>query len=237
MKKTIITILISFGLQATNWGLAQEPNKPAAEKPSLQTPEMPGKDSAPQFLGFVDADADGVNDRFVDANGDGKNDRDGKDYLHRFAFEDKNKDGHNDLWIDQDGDGVNDLSPTLKARARQEVHRNVVDVNEDGRNDITGERYDVKKHNWRGERWGFWDEDKGKTQGRLIDEDADGIDDRAQAHHRGEMGNHGGEANRDYFIDEDGDGVCDGRGDVIRMMGRQPQGHHGKDKSSGHHMP
>lgn len=236
MKKTILTILLCLGLQMTNVGMAQESSKPPAEKVNLQAAEMPDKNPAHKFVGFVDADADGVNDRFVDANGDGKNDRNSKEYPHRFKFEDKDKNGINDLWVDQDGDGVNDLSPSLKGKVREEVYHNILDADEDSRNDVTGESYDLKKHQWHGERWGFWDENKGKVQGRLIDEDADGIDDRMQTHHQGKMGDHHGQRNRDYFIDEDGDGVCDGRGDVIRMMGRKQQGHHGQNKPDmGHH--
>jgi hypothetical protein len=235
MKKTTLTFLLGFSFVVTAAGLAQDPNKPAVEKSGLQVAKPDDKNAASKFIGFVDANADGVNDRFVDANGDGKNDLGGKEYPHRFKFEDKNKDGVNDLWVDQDGDGVNDMAPSLKGKAAQEIHRNILDADEDSRNDITGETYDPKKRQWHGEHWGFWDESKGKTQGRLIDEDADGIDDRIQAHQRGQTGNHHGDAHRDYFIDEDGDGVCDGRGEVIRMMGRQQQGHHGQNKPGGGH--
>jgi len=235
MNKPILTISLGLSLHLTSLGWAQETGKPAAEKPSLPVAEPAEKEATKKIIGFVDADKDGINDRFVDANGDGKNDRDGKEYPHRFAFEDKNKDVINDLWIDQDGDGVNDLGSSFKDKMRHEVTCNVLDFDADGCNDVTGERYDAKEPQWKGELCGFWDESKGKTQGRMVDENADGIDDRVQAHHGGGMGNHHGESNRDYFIDEDGDGVCDGRGDVIRMMGRNRHGHQGGGKSGGHH--
>ncbi len=182
------------------------------------------------FVGFVDKNNDGVNDRFVDANGDGKNDVDGKPYPHGFKFVDKNRDGINDVWIDRDGDGVNDLSRKLPRELRRQIPFQVLDTDGDGRNDITGEHYDARNAHWMGERWGFWDESQGKLRGRFIDENGDGIDDRLEPGrgtsrqsmmrtHRARM--------HDIFIDEDGDGICDGRSDIIRRMGRMHKGRRG----------
>ena len=237
MTKTVITISLCLAFLTTVPAFAQESGKAQTEKRTASEPKSETPKPAEKSIGFVDADGDGVNDRFVDADGDGKNDENGKAYPHRFKFKDKNKDGINDLWIDQDGDGVNDLSPDLKGKARQERHRNVLDVDEDGHNDVTGERYDSKKHEWHGERWGFWNEHKGTTRGRMVDENANGIDDRIEGRRGGRHRSLEKSNRRDVFVDEDGDGICDGRGDVIRMMGRSSRGDHGRNKMGGHHRP
>lgn len=187
------------------------------------------------FIGFVDANGDGINDRFADADGDGKNDITGKPYAHHFKFEDQNKDRVNDLWVDQDGDGVNDLMSLLDRKRRKQREHNIVDADGDGRNDITGFAYDAKKRKWHGERFGYWDEQKGIVRGKLLDENANGLDDRFEDFRNKWMGGTHSRGAQDFFIDEDGDGVCDGRGDVIRMMGRMRKQHRGKGKSGGHH--
>ncbi len=235
MKKVIYWMAISFIPGLALQALAQQP--PAGKAPAKKAQPTPAP-KAPniKIIGFVDANKDGVNDRFVDANGDGKNDLTGKPYPHRFKFVDKNKDGINDLWIDQDGDGVNDLISILKKKGRNRRDDHVIDVDRDGRNDVTGDRYDLKKQRWHGNRWGFWNEQKGIAQGRLVDENANGLDDRFEAFRsRWMQGPRGKQMRQDMFIDEDGDGICDGRGDVIRMMGRKSRGHHGDRKSGGGH--
>jgi hypothetical protein len=190
-----------------------------------------------KFIGFEDKNNDGINDKFLDADGDGRNDIDDKAYPHTFEFKDKNKDKINDLWVDRDGDGVNDLSHKLKGEKHLNIHFNVLDVDEDGRNDITGESYDREKPQWKGEVWGFWDESTGKLRGRFIDEDGDGIDDRLKDFHKFMRNRKHARGSRDVFIDEDGDGICDPRTDFIGMMGRKGRRHHhgGRKDGGGHH--
>lgn len=85
---------------------------PALTQPAASPPADPQDASHKKevFLGFVDANRDGINDRFRDAEGDGRDDVSGTPYPHRFAFADQNQDGSNDLFVDRDGDGVNDLN-------------------------------------------------------------------------------------------------------------------------------
>ena len=204
------------------------------EKPG-QTDEEQKHESVEErsFIGFSDKNDDGINDHFFDADGDGKNDRDQKEYPHKFIFTDSNKDQINDLWIDRDGDGVNDLGSKFTDRERRERHRNVIDVNEDGRNDITGEEYDLTNCKWKGEIWGYWDDGRGKLQGRFIDMNGDGIDDRVHDFDRFIEGHHGGEKRMDMFIDEDGDGICDDRTDFLNRMGKH--GRKGRQKGNQGH--
>ncbi len=229
MKRIQTTTFLIFILLWVLRVFAQSSDKPS----SIQKEAKKGSSIEAKFVGFVDKDKDGINDKFCDANGDGKNDVDGKEYPHKFEFKDKNKDKINDLWMDRDGDGVNDLILKFKGKSRQKVQQNVLDVNADGRNDITGIKYDKGKHRWMGEKWGFWDEQKGKLQGRFIDEDGDGIDDRMKGF-SGFMGNHKGSTRmRDMFIDEDGDGIADGRDDFISKMGRCGRGGN-QNRQKGH---
>ena len=207
---------------------------PSVYTQTVKKSEKPGEQVKTfQPVGFVDKNGDGINDKFMDADGDGKNDLDGKPYPHKFKFEDKNRDKINDLWIDRDGDGVNDLSAKLKGKMKQEIHSNVLDVNEDGINDITGIKYDREKHQWHGEKWGFWNESKAKLQGRFIDEDGDGIDDRLQDFERFTHGMKKAGRKWDVFIDEDGDGICDHRTDFLNKMGRMGR-HRMGNKHGGH---
>jgi hypothetical protein len=188
-----------------------------------QGPKAAGKPASPpqkDFVGFVDKDNDGINDKFRDINGDGKNDIDGKAYQYKFGFKDKNKDKINDLWMDRDGDGVNDLASKLTGKEQKDIHHNVLDVNRDGCNDITGTKFDVSKKQWQGEKWGFWNETQGKLQGRMIDMDGDGIDDRLRGYGHSSKDDRHGHRTSDMFIDEDGDGICDGRSDMVGRMGR-----------------
>lgn len=233
MKRTLITMFLSLSLIRPMALFGQDSAKSEESKPK---PKVEASTKS-KFIGFIDKNNDGINDEFRDADGDGRNDVDHKAYAHKFAFKDKNKDQINDFWVDRDGDGVNDLASKLKGKARREVSQNVLDVNADGRNDITGENYDKVRHRWMGEKWGFWNEQKGKLQGRFIDEDGDGIDDRIK-----DFGAFVGKGNRgtrmrDRFIDEDGDGICDGRNDFISRMGRCGRGGNPDNRkdSGGHH--
>lgn len=204
-------------------------------------------------IGFVDENRDGVNDLFLDANGDGVNDVDGKEYAHLFEFQDEDKDGLNDLWLDADGDGVNDLARKLEAKSGgkvekpwvdkdgdgildadvppikfQNAEKYVLDVDGDGKNDITGIEYKGKGV-MMGYRYGKIDEERGIEPNRFFDQDGDGMDDRFEARWLG-RGGHFRHHNRDFFIDEDGDGVCDGR----RLSGR---GRHGGGRGRGQRKP
>ena len=221
-------------LLTANVVFAQTPKTPAADE--LKSPSKPKAKVEKKFIGFEDKNGDGINDRFRDADGDGRNDVNNQPYPHKFEFKDANKDKINDLWVDRDGDGVNDLAPKLKGKARNAVHLNVLDADEDGHNDVTGAPFEQKKRRWMGQRWGFWNERTGKVQGRFIDADGDGIDDRlsgrmpdhAPGMHRRHM--------RDVFIDEDGDGIADRRSDFIRRMGqcgRRDRGNRG-NREGGH---
>ena len=179
------------------------------QKPPLET-----------VAAFVDRDRDGVNDRFSDLDGDGINDVTGKPYSHKFAFADGNGDRMNDLWRDADGDGVNDLCARLDSAARGDIDANVIDIDRDGANDVTGAAYQGEDYS--GHQYGFIDERSGSSGSVLLDEDGNGIDDRLERMRMGE-----GMHDRDFFIDEDGDGICDGRGDRLRRGGRHGHGHHG----------
>lgn len=240
MKPNILIVSLGCLMVWQSFLFGQENDETISRNSRQGSKQVASADKANQseknFIGFVDENNDGINDRFYDANGDGKNDVDNKDYPHKFEYKDNNKDKINDLWVDQDGDGVNDLSSKFNEEQRKERDKNVLDSNEDDRNDITGEKLDREKYLWRGEKWGFWNEEKGKLQGRFIDEDGDGIDDRIKDFdayvHRHEQGGR----MRDRFIDEDGDGICDDRSDFINRMGRR--GRHGRnrgDKDGGGH--
>ncbi|MFQ5769806.1 MAG: hypothetical protein ACE5HX_04685 [bacterium] len=233
MKRIFLTFYVYLLLVIPLNALAQTPDNSG----KINQAQKREKSSENNFIGFEDKNQDGINDKFMDANGDGKNDLNGKAYRHKFEFSDKNKDKINDLWVDQDGDGVNDLSHKFKSKKFKDIHSNVVDVDEDGRNDITGIVYDKSKHQWKGEKWGFWNEKEGKLQGRFIDEDGDGIDDRVQNFKDFMAAHKHGARMRDRFIDEDGDGICDGRNDFIGRMGRMghKKSQRGHNEGGGHH--
>jgi len=205
MKRFVLVFVIIFGLiWMSGFGRAGAQEKSGSNSP----------------IGWVDKNQDGINDLFRDANGDGINDVTQKPYPHNFQFVDANKDGTNDVFIDADGDGVNDLIAE---------HKNlipVIDSDHNGKNDITGQPYSVK--NWGGEKYGFWDEQKGRIRMGFVDENGDGIDDRMAAfkEHRKELGkNH--RKMKDRFIDEDGDGISDMRMDRIRIRMRHMGKHRG----------
>ena len=188
----------------------------------------------PIFIGFADKNKDGINDLFTDVNGDGVNDINGKSYKHRFAFQDENGDGINDLWVDVDGDGVNDLAREIELKIGGKVERpwvdkdgdglldedapililkkaenHVIDEDNDGKNDITGIEYKGKGI-MMGYRFGKIDEERGAQPKQFFDENGDGMDDRFEIRWQGKSGQFR-QGNKDFFIDEDGDGICDGR--------------------------
>jgi hypothetical protein len=189
----------------------------------LLTAILPAQETQ-QPTGFVDADQDGVNDRFADANGDGVNDVDGTPYAHPFEFEDKNRDGLNDLWIDADGDGVNDLLNQFQQQSwidmdgdglRDEgtgllrgksLRAHVLDMNQDGVNDITGMR--ISNESLGGYRYGQVDEESGlRRQFRESGDDGQGNESS-----RNSRLQQGEDRAMDIFIDQDGDGIADERG-------------------------
>lgn len=156
----------------------------------------------PRFIGFIDKNRDGINDRFHDANGNGINGVTNKKYSHRFRFVDKNKDKINDVFIDKDGDGVNDLETEFVDEDKDGINDNVLDYDRDGVNDITGLRYSNK--DLMGYRYGFVEEENKRSYKEFIDRDGDGMHDPI-ARRRGLR------KATDQFVDEDGDGICDGR--------------------------
>ncbi|MCI0511703.1 hypothetical protein L0128_00635 [candidate division KSB1 bacterium] len=188
-----------------------------------------------QPIGYVDANRDGINDRFVDANGDGINDLTQQSYRHSFQFEDKNQDGINDIWVDGDGDGVNDLlviclkkqgirpqiewldhdgdgildteaQPSFKADLRQFV----VDEDGDGKNDITGLK--VENTNVLGFRYGRIDEELNLELKKFQDKNGDGMYDQLESRLAQIMKKGNRMRPHDLFIDRDGDGLADDRG-------------------------
>lgn len=184
-------LLAAWVVSAAAAMAADEGTTPAAETPAPQQERA---------IGYVDADRDGVNDRFRDADGDGRNDVDGKAYAHRFRTVDSDGDGVNDLFADADGDGVNDLSAQMVDVDQDGVCDNVVDADGDDINDITAEPYDGELGGWRRGRIA---EESARVAAEFVDEDGDGLHDPWAA---------GGASGRmDLFIDEDGDGIADGR--------------------------
>jgi hypothetical protein len=113
---------------------------------------------------------------------------------------DQDQDGINDIFVDQDGDGVNDLDARVVDLDGDGVCDNVVDSNGDGVNDISGLKY--SRFSLQGNRYGFMDEGRAIASAGFQDEDGDRDPSRPACGSRGPM---------DYFIDEDGDGICDGR--------------------------
>ena len=178
-------------------------------------------------VGFVDQNRDGINDLFSDVNGDGINDKTGKSYQHSFEFEDKNGDGINDLWVDSDGDGVNDRLGEVLKKMSQWIDRDgdgildeevgqlrgkglklhVLDVNGDGCNDVTGNRYTGR--DLYGYRYGNVDEEMDLKDPDFLDKDGDGMNDRFKER---SLTRQQDRERMDRFIDADGDGIADDRG-------------------------
>ncbi len=209
--------------------------------------------SAPPAIGYQDADRDGFNDLFRDADGDGLNDVTNLSYPHHFQFEDQNKDGINDLWVDRDGDGVNDVmfdllhrrgikpetpwvdsdgdgirDENVRPRFKADLREFVLDMDGDGRNDITG--IEFFSDNTLGYRYGCIDEDRGMMIPKFRDNNGDGMHDPFANRFQHEMQGYGKGRKYDYFIDSDGDGVSDGRG--FEKFGKQKRGQgHGRKKN------
>lgn len=208
-------------------------------------------------IGFVDKNKDGTNDLFHDSNGDGINDVTQKPYSHNFKFEDKDDNKINDLWIDDDGDGVNDLMNTLLKQRQSNTKSSwidmdgdgiqdgdgnkldgvnlkkfVVDMNNDGKNDITGIEYN--EDFVFGYRFGVIDEERGKKLSKFIDDNKDGMHDRYAKRLLNETKRiqYGQKSKRyfDYFIDKDGDGICDERGNQGLGSGGARKRHGSKDR-------
>lgn len=184
---------------------AEAPSKAQTDKKDAKTE---GESKKPKFIGFVDKNKDGINDKFHDADGDGINDVTKEKYKHRFKFVDKNKDKINDVFVDKDGDGVNDLETKFVDEDKDDISDNVLDYDRDSINDITGLKY--KNKDLMGYRYGIVEEEMKKTHKKFIDENGDGMHDPI-ARRRG-FTDENGDGIHDWFVDEDGDGICDGRG-------------------------
>ena len=166
----------------------------------------------PTAIGYVDADRDGLNDRFRDKDGDGVNDIGQQPYPHHFSFVDADGDGLNDRFRDKDGDGVNDLDGRYVDSDEDGFIDNVVDFNGDKINDITGEKYGPR--GLKGYRFGRIFEERGHPVKRFLDEDGDGMHDPfKRLHQRMRLM----DRRMDFFFDEDGDGIDD-----ARLLHRKP---------------
>lgn len=148
---------------------------------------------------YEDRDNDGVNDLYIDADGDGINDYNSEERMHNVDFIDADSNGINDIFTDCDGDGVNDIYYMTGQCP-------VVDVNEDGFNDITG--YCYSKGDYGGYRYGFIIDECGRIIDEYTDKDNDFMDDNYMKMSRKQM--------HDKFIDEDEDGMSDSRKHMYR---------------------
>ena len=167
------------------------------------------------IVGYVDADRDGVNDRFRDRDGDGVNDLNGQSYPHHFPFLDEDEDGVNDRFRDQDGDGVNDLDGRFRDQDGDGFIDNVVDFNGDRLNDITGAKYGP--HGLLGYRFGRIFEERRHQVKQFRDADGDGMHDPLKRLHQRLRAQ---KRRMDFFLDEDGDGIDDAR--LLRRLLRHP---------------
>jgi hypothetical protein len=196
---------------------------------SKNTP-ITAKDSPKsQFIGWLDQNKDGINDKFQDANGDGINDVTKEKYEHHFKFADKNKDGVNDIFVDKDGDGVNDLGTKFIDKNKDSINDNVLDFNKDGINDITGLKY--KKDNLMGYRYGIVEEEAKIKHKKFIDENGDGMHDPISK--RMCFQDENADGINDRFVDNDGDGICDGRRFGYRRNRMGMMDDENKEKQSG----
>ena len=203
-------VLAAFHLLQMDGAIAAEKETAkTASKSHIDKKDTKIKEEAkkPKFIGFVDKNKDGINDKFHDANGDGIDDVTKKKYDHRFKFVDKNKDKINDVFVDRDGDGVNDLETKLVDKDKDGVNDNVLDYDKDGFNDITGLKYENK--DLMGYRYGIVEEEEKKTYEKFIDENGDGMHDPVAKERC--FADEDADGIHDRFVDEDGDGICDGR--------------------------
>ena len=173
---------------------------------SVRAQSGPEGASPAPVVGYVDADGDGVNDRFRDADGDGVNDRNGQPYPHHFPFLDADGDGVNDRFRDADGDGVNDRDGRYRDADDDGFIDNVVDFNGDRLNDITGAQYGP--HGLMGYRFGRIVEERRHQVKQFRDADGDGMHDPLKRLHQRL---HALKRRMDFFLDEDGDGIDDAR--------------------------
>ena len=206
----MLIALAAFHLLQMDGAIAAEKEAPkAASKSQIDKKNAETKEEAkkPKFIGFVDKNKDGINDKFHDANGDGINDVTKEKYEHKFKFVDKKKDKINDVFVDKDGDGVNDLETKMVDEDKDGVNDNVLDYNKDGFNDITGLKYENK--DLMGYRYGIVEEEAKKTHKKFIDKNGDGMHDPIAR--RRCFTDEDGDGINDQFVDEDGDGICDGR--------------------------
>ena len=192
---------------------------------------------AQEVIGFIDQNTDGINDLFVDTNGDGINDVTGKSYPHAFKYVDGDKDNRNDLWADSDGDGVNDKLGEFQKKSMQWIDldgdgiidseagglkgkalkAHVLDINKDGKNDITGERYSGR--DLQGYRFGNVYEEMGITDPDFTDTNGNSMNDNFEKEIS--IGKHGKDK-LDFFIDRNGDGIADDKGlGKIKNRGKQ----------------
>jgi len=125
-------------------------------------------------------------------------------------------------WIDKDGDGILDAGTQSEFAA--DLISFVVDANKDTINDITGLAFG--KSNALGYRYGFIDEEKDKEIRNYEDKDNDGMFDNYARRFAHDMKK---SQLYDDFIDEDGDGIRDGRG-FKRMDKRRGGQGYGKKK-------
>ena len=215
----MLIALAAFYLLQMDGAIAAEKEMPkAASKSQIDKKNAETKEETkePKFIGFVDENRDGINDKFHDANGDGINDVTKEKYEHKFKFVDKNGDKNgdkiNDIFLDKDGDGVNDLETKMLDENKDGINDNVLDYNKDGFNDITGLKYENK--DLMGYRYGIVEEEAKTTHKKFIDENGDGMHDPIAR--RRCFTDEDGDGINDQFVDEDGDGICDGR-----RLGRQ----------------
>ena len=229
----LIVLAVFQFLQVDMAIAAEKKSARASSKSQTDKKDAKAKEEVkkPKFIGFVDKNKDGINDKFHDANGDGINDVTKKKYEHRFKFVDKNKDKVNDIFLDKDGDGVNDLGTKMVDKDKDGVNDNVLDYNKDGFNDITGLKY--KNKDLMGYRYGIVEEELKKTHRRFIDKNGDGMHDSVAR--RRSFTDEDGDGINDQFVDEDGDGICDGRrfGRRSRQRSRGGSGHGGRGQGRG----
>jgi hypothetical protein len=165
-------------------------------------------------FGFVDVDADGVNDNFRDANGDGIVDMGvtygGYSYLMPHGFLDADGDGVNDLFQDGDGNGANDLDgrPYLMGFGWVDadgdgINDGFIDANGDGISDLNGLPFQ--------QPFGWTDADADGINDRFVDENGDGINDVSGNGYVAMPGwvDLDGDGLNDFFRDADGNGLND----------------------------
>jgi len=222
--KSILTVLIVYNF-IIGTAFAVDLIKSDTSTTPLSTKDSPKS----QFIGWLDQNKDGINDKFHDYNGDGINDVTKEKYEHRSKFLDKNKDRVNDVFIDKDGDGVNDLETKFVDKDKDGINDNVLDYNKDGINDITGLKY--QKSDLMGYRYGIVEEELKKTHSKFIDENNDGMHDPVAK--RMSFQDEDADGVNDKFVDKNGDGISDGRRFGQRMKQGQGKGQQNRYRHGG----